>query len=168
MRRKIYPLQELLEHINKERNSHLILAGGCFDIFHIGHLEYLEGAKALGGTLVVGINSDSSINRIKSKEPFFKEHQRSRIIASLECVDYVFIFDEDTLDESLFKIVPDIFAKGIDYQGKYIIESKTTKRLGIKIKLIGDEKRTSSSYISSALIKRCHKDTEEIIEHLNS
>lgn len=154
MRKKIYPLHKLTGILNDLNNDQLILACGCFDIFHIGHLEYLEGAKALGGILIVGVNSDSSIKTIKNKEPFFNEYQRSKIIESLECVDYVFIFREDTADNALLKLTPDIFAKGIDYKGKHIIESSTADNLGIKVVLVGDVKKASSSHIYRLLLER--------------
>lgn len=128
----------------KKKGFKIVLAGGCFDIFHIGHLSYLEGARALGDLLIVGINSDSSYFRVKGRSPSFVELSRARMISSLQIVDYVFIFSEDTMSTSLSVLKPDIFAKGFDYKGKEFPEKRVCRENGIEISLIGDSKESSS------------------------
>jgi D-glycero-beta-D-manno-heptose 1-phosphate adenylyltransferase len=149
--RKILTIEEIMTNI--VATDKVILAGGCFDILHIGHIEYLYGAKELGNKLIVGVNSDESIINIKNHIPTMNAYDRSIIIASLECVDYVFIFAEDTLDKSLTMIKPTIYAKGIDYLHKKVPESETARQLGVHIKLIGDTKKTSSSQIKNLILE---------------
>lgn len=116
---------------------------GCFEVFHIGHLEYLEGAKALGDILVVGVNSDQYIQEHKQRKPIFNVNERMRIIQSLSCVDYVFEFSEETFDESLSRLCPKIFAKGVDRT--VVLEEQTCLENGIEIVRIGEEKKGNAT-----------------------
>jgi len=106
---------------NKILGKKIVFTNGCFDILHIGHVKYLQEAKRLGDILVVGINSDSSVRKLKgSPRPFNSEEDRSSIIASLESVDYVVIFDEETPEKLIKFLLPDTLVKGGDYQNQTI------------------------------------------------
>jgi len=115
---KIYDRESLIAYIEKERQkgSTVVLANGCFDVLHVGHVRYLEGAKALGDLLIVGINSDRQVTALKGREqPIVPERERAEVVASLAAVDLVTIFDEPTVETLLLAIKPDIHAKGTDY-----------------------------------------------------
>ena len=121
----------------------IVCACGCFEIFHIGHLEYLKEAKKLGDILIVGINADEYIKTKKGREPIFNEYDRCRIISSIQYVDYVFLFKENTFDISLCKLLPDFFVKGCDRTE--VLEEKTALKKGIIIKKVGKSKLSSST-----------------------
>ncbi|MGN7401975.1 adenylyltransferase/cytidyltransferase family protein [Cytobacillus praedii] len=150
--KKIFKLEEINQEIFTKRESKkVVLAGGCFDIFHIGHLEYLQGAKDLGDILIVGVNSDDSYLWCKSRKPRFSEEQRISIIAALEMVDYVFVFNHRTLKEAIEIISPHVFTKGIDYKNKKIIEEDVCQQKNIGIEYIGECKKASSSNLYDIL-----------------
>lgn len=110
---KIVSLAALLERLAENRPKRVVFTNGCFDLLHLGHLVSLESARSLGDLLIVGLNSDSSVRRIKGDgRPIVPEHERARMLAGLECVDYVVIFDEDTPERLLKAIRPDIACKG--------------------------------------------------------
>tara|TARA_B100000795_G_scaffold270020_1_gene261940 strand:+ start:13685 stop:15109 length:1425 start_codon:yes stop_codon:yes gene_type:complete len=114
----------------KNKNKKIIFTNGCFDILHIGHIKYLEMAKSFGDILILGLNSDNSIKRIKGKNrPINIENDRAYILASLEVVDYLVIFDEDTPYELIKLIKPDILVKGGDYEGKEVVGQDIVKEL---------------------------------------
>lgn len=97
-------------------SKRIVFTNGCFDILHIGHLQLLEKAKSFGDILIVGLNSDQSVKKLKgSMRPILPQRDRARLIAALEMVDYVVIFNEDTPYELLSQIKPDILVKGSDY-----------------------------------------------------
>ncbi|MGA5691450.1 adenylyltransferase/cytidyltransferase family protein [Cytobacillus pseudoceanisediminis] len=156
MRNKLLNKEELLNKNKqiKERNKNLkiVLAGGCFDIFHVGHLDYLELSRELGDILIVAVNSDKSIKRIKGQPPVFQSKHRTKVLAALEVVDYVYIFPEDNLCGLLGELKPDIFVKGIDYKGIYFPEMSVAEDFNIEIKCVGKEKISSSSLLRKNLI----------------
>jgi len=128
----IMSLQKFLIILNSLRKSknRIVFTNGCFDILHLGHVKYLEEAKKLGDTLIVGINSDSSVSRLKGKtRPINSIKDRSQIIASLKSVDYVIPFEEDTPFELIKAIVPDILVKGSDYKDKNVVGEEIAKEL---------------------------------------
>jgi D-beta-D-heptose 7-phosphate kinase/D-beta-D-heptose 1-phosphate adenosyltransferase len=111
-------------------NKKIIFTNGCFDILHLGHVKYLEKAKSFGDTLIVGLNSDNSVRRLKGESrPIKDEYDRAYILASLEVVDYVVLFDEDTPYNLIKAIKPDILVKGGDYQNKSIVGSDIAKEV---------------------------------------
>jgi len=115
---KIVTRQQIQEITARLRNAgrKIVFTNGCFDILHIGHLELLEAARGRGDTLIVGLNSDNSVRRLKGSErPLNREADRARILAALETVDYVVIFEEDTPRQLIEAIIPDILVKGGDY-----------------------------------------------------
>ncbi|MDA8755357.1 D-glycero-beta-D-manno-heptose-7-phosphate kinase [Candidatus Pseudothioglobus singularis] len=127
----------------KNKGQKIVFTNGCFDILHIGHIKYLEKAKKFGDILILGLNSDNSIKRLKGKDrPITSETDRAYILASLEVVDYLVIFDEDTPLELIKLIQPDILAKGNDYQGKKIVGHNIAKEIKL-IEFIDDKSTTN-------------------------
>jgi D-beta-D-heptose 7-phosphate kinase/D-beta-D-heptose 1-phosphate adenosyltransferase len=129
--RKIKTLKQLIEIRKglKRRAKRVVFTNGCFDLLHRGHIECLRKAKSFGDVLIVGINSDSSVRKIKGEErPILPQDDRAEILASLEMVDYVLIFSEETPHRVIARLVPDVLVKGGDYKreeivGKDIVES---------------------------------------------
>jgi len=120
----IFTLEQVLEFRKKARESgkKVVFTNGCFDIIHRGHIEYLTEAAKLGNVLIVGINTDASVRRIKEKgRPVISEEDRAVIIASLRCVDAVCFFDEDTPSELIKSIRPDVLVKGSEYSIEEIV-----------------------------------------------
>ena len=110
-------------------NKKIVFTNGCFDILHIGHIRYLKEARSLGDILVVGLNSDSSISRIKPGRPLTPEGERAEILSSLSMVDFITIFDEDTPYELIREIQPDILVKGSDWAKKDIVGADIVKEV---------------------------------------
>ena len=143
--------EELRAFVAEKRANGLkiILANGCFDLIHAGHIRYLQGARDLGGTLVVGINSDEQVRLLKgSNRPYISENDRAEIVAALRMVDAVTIFDEPTVEELIFAIKPDFHAKGTDYSVDTVPERETVKSYGGTIAIVGDPKDHSSSELA--------------------
>lgn len=114
----------------KQQDFKIVFTNGCFDILHFGHISYLNQARALGDLLIVGLNSDNSIKRLKGKDrPINSQEDRAALLCALECVDFVIIFDEDTPLELIKAIQPHFLAKGADYQGKEVVGSEFAKKL---------------------------------------
>jgi D-beta-D-heptose 7-phosphate kinase/D-beta-D-heptose 1-phosphate adenosyltransferase len=114
----------------RNKNRNIVFTNGCFDVLHIGHIKYLETAKSFGDILIVGLNSDESVQRLKGKNrPINCQDDRAYILASLEVIDYVVIFDEDTPVDLINLIQPDILAKGGDYKGKNVVGQDIAKEL---------------------------------------
>jgi rfaE bifunctional protein nucleotidyltransferase chain/domain len=111
----------------KAAGKKVIFTNGCFDIIHIGHIRCLKEAKSLGDVLVVAVNSDRSVSRIKPERPVNPQDQRAEVLASLEMVDYVTIFDEDTPYELIKLLQPDVLVKGGDWKKEEIIGSDIAK-----------------------------------------
>src|ERR1043165_5969138 len=102
--------------IARKYGARIVFANGCFDILHVGHVRYLEGAKALGDLLVVGVNSDAQVRAQKGEgRPYTPERERAEIVAAVRAVDLVIIFQEPTVEQLLLAIRPDFHAKGTDY-----------------------------------------------------
>lgn len=145
---------EVVARVNDERlrGSKIILANGCFDIIHAGHIRYLAGAKGLGGFLVVGLNSDKQVGMLKGDgRPYINERERAEIIASLRCVDVVTIFDEPTVNELIDAIRPDIHAKGTDYTTETVPERERVRSYGGRVAIVGDPKDHSSTGLIRAV-----------------
>ena len=117
----IFPLEELAEVLNerRRRGEKIALTNGCFDLLHVGHVRYLQEAAGAGDVLVVGVNSDASVRRLKGDgRPVISQQDRAAMIAALGCVDYVLVFDEDTPHRMLERLQPDVLVKGGNYAGK--------------------------------------------------
>lgn len=132
--------------IERRNNAKIVLANGCFDLFHVGHIRYLAGAKALGDILIVGINSDEQVKKLKGeKRPFMPENERAEIISALKFVDYVTIFPEPTVTELIRAVKPDFHAKGTDYTTETVPEREIVKEYGGRVAIVGDPKDHSST-----------------------
>jgi D-glycero-beta-D-manno-heptose 1-phosphate adenylyltransferase len=132
--------------IARKHGARVVLANGCFDILHVGHIRYLEGAKALGDVLVVGINSDEQVRAQKGEgRPFVPERERAEIVAAVRAVDFVTIFTEPTVEQLLLSIRPDIHAKGTDYTEDSVPERHVVRSFGGRVMIVGDPKDHSST-----------------------
>ncbi len=112
------------------KNKKIVFTNGCFDMMHIGHIESLQDAKKQGDLLVVGINTDTSVRKLKgTSRPLFDEEIRTRCVEALECVDYVILFGDDTPSSILKELRPEVYVKGIEYSGKYLAGSEYSKKV---------------------------------------
>ncbi|MBF0520558.1 MAG: adenylyltransferase/cytidyltransferase family protein [Nitrospirae bacterium] len=120
---KVLGLLELKSRINalKADGKKIVFTNGCFDIIHVGHTRYLAMAKSLGDILIVAVNSDDSVGRLKLGRPIVSEHERAEVLASLSVVDYVVIFNDDTPYETICELCPDVLVKGGDWKKKDIV-----------------------------------------------
>ncbi len=132
--------------IARKHGARIVLANGCFDILHVGHIRYLEGAKKLGDVLVVGVNSDDQVRTQKGVgRPLVPERERAEIIAAIRAVDFVTIFTEPTVEQLLLSIRPDIHAKGTDYTEDSVPERDVVRSFGGRVMIVGDPKDHSST-----------------------
>ena len=132
--------------IARKGGARVVFANGCFDLLHVGHVRYLEAAKGLGDLLVVGVNSDEQVWRLKGEgRPFIPARERAEVIASLRAVDYVTIFPEPTVTELLLALRPDIHAKGTDYTEETVPERDVVRSFGGRVQIVGDPKDHSST-----------------------
>jgi D-beta-D-heptose 7-phosphate kinase/D-beta-D-heptose 1-phosphate adenosyltransferase len=119
------------------RGRRVVFTNGCFDLLHVGHVRYLQKARQLGDLLVLGLNSDASIRRLKGpRRPLIAQDERAHILAALDCIDYVTIFDEDTPLELLEALRPDILVKGGDYTPGTVVGKDMVEGYGGKVELI--------------------------------
>jgi rfaE bifunctional protein nucleotidyltransferase chain/domain len=127
--RDIKELKKLVEDL-KSQGKRIVFTNGCFDILHAGHVDYLEKAKSFGDVLIVGMNSDSSIRRIKGeKRPIIPESYRARVLVGLRAVDYVFIFSDDTPYEVIKTVRPHVLVKGADWELEKIVGREFAERV---------------------------------------
>ena len=132
--------------------ARVVLANGCFDILHVGHVRYLEGARSLGDFLVVAINSDAQVEKLKGEgRPLMPQDQRAEMVASLEAVNLVTIFDEPTVEQLLLDMKPDIHAKGTDYTEDTVPEREIVRSYGGRVAIAGDPKDHSTSKLMARL-----------------
>ncbi len=130
----------------------IALANGVFDLFHVGHLRYLEGAAQLADVLVVAVNSDASTRAYKGPgRPVIPEAERAEIVAALACVDHVLIFDEPNVERVLLALRPDVHAKGTDYTEETVPERAIVMAYGGRVAICGDPKHHSSSELLGKL-----------------
>jgi rfaE bifunctional protein nucleotidyltransferase chain/domain len=144
----------LVEHVSAARQlgARVVMANGCFDILHAGHVRYLKGARELGDLLVVGVNSDQQVRTLKGPgRPIMPEAERAEIVASLEAVDLVTIFDEPTVEALLLALKPDIHAKGTDYTEDTVPEREVVRSYGGRVAIVGDPKDHSTSRLIGRL-----------------
>jgi D-glycero-beta-D-manno-heptose 1-phosphate adenylyltransferase len=146
--------EELVQRVNADRQhgSRIIFANGCFDVLHVGHVRYLAGARELGDVLVVGVNSDDQVARLKGPgRPVLPAQERAEIVAALEFVSYVTVFDEPTVEELLLALKPDVHAKGTDYTEDSVPERNVVRSYGGRVAIVGDPKDHSTSEILARL-----------------
>jgi rfaE bifunctional protein nucleotidyltransferase chain/domain len=133
----------------------VVFANGCFDLLHAGHIRYLQSAKSMGDVLILGINSDACVASLKgSGRPLQPEGERAEILASLECVDYVLLFDAPTVDGILKELKPDIHAKGTDYTEDSVPERDTVRAYGGRVAIVGDPKNHSTRDLIHTILSR--------------
>ncbi|MEP6637244.1 MAG: adenylyltransferase/cytidyltransferase family protein [Acidobacteriota bacterium] len=136
----------------RKAGARVVLANGCFDVLHVGHVRYLQGARALGDLLVVGINSDRQVALLKGAgRPIMGERERAEVVAAIEAVDLVTIFDEPTVTNLLLALRPDIHAKGTDYTEDTVPERETVRSYGGRVAIVGDPKNHSTSQLLGRL-----------------
>jgi len=135
----------------------ITLANGAFDLLHVGHVRYLRAAKALGGRLVVAVNSDESVRALKGEgRPLMPAAERAEILAALADVDTVVIFPEGNVEALIREIRPDIHAKGTDYTAESVPEREEVLRNGGRVVIVGDPKDHSSSQIIHSKLGQRH------------
>lgn len=133
----------------------IVFSNGCFDILHAGHVDYLEKARHFGDKLVIGLNSDASVKRIKGKgRPVVSENARAKVLAALQFVDLVTLFEEDTPLRLIEKILPDILVKGNDYRISEIIGAGTVEKNGGKVETIPLLEGFSTSDVINEIINK--------------
>ena len=144
---KLLPLESLESVVValKASGKTVVFANGCFDLLHVGHIRYLQSARQLGDALVVGLNSDESVRRLKGPQrPLMPENERAEILAALACVDYVVLFQEPTVEGLLRVLKPDIQCKGTDYTEETVPEREVVRSYGGRVAIAGDPKDHST------------------------
>jgi rfaE bifunctional protein nucleotidyltransferase chain/domain len=145
----------LAEH--RRRGQRIVLANGCFDTIHVGHIRYLEGSRREGEVLIVGVNSDSSVCALKGAgRPILPESARAALVGALRAVDYVVVFSEPNVEALLEDLRPDVHAKGTDYTINSVPERVTSARLGIRVAIVGDPKDHSTREFLDSVRKAPH------------
>ncbi len=155
--RKILDREQLLKELSKKSRGEttLALANGCFDLLHVGHVRYLKGAKAEADVLLVAVNSDRSVRVLKGEgRPLQEEGDRAEIVASLACVDYVTVFDEDTVEVLIDALHPDVHCKGTDYTQETVPERDAVLKYGGRVAIVGDPKDHATTEIIGRLTRR--------------
>lgn len=154
---KVKNLEELkkIREIAREKGQKVVLANGCFDMFHSGHISYLEESKQKGDILIVAVNSDDSIISLKGpKRPIFPLEERLEILNAFEAVDYLIVFDENTCEKLLRELRPDVHSKGTDYTVETVPERNVAIELGIETYIAGEPKENASKDIIMTVLKK--------------
>jgi len=154
MQSNVLTREELIQRVKAARKegARIVLANGCFDVLHVGHVRYLAGAGELGDVLVVGINSDEQVAIQKGDgRPVLPEAERAEIVGALEPVTYVTIFNEPTVEQLLLNLRPDVHAKGTDYTTDTVPERDVVRSYGGQVAIVGDPKDHSTSAIIARL-----------------
>jgi len=147
--------QILTQH--KNRGERIVLANGCFDTLHVGHIRYLEGARSEGDVLVVGVNDDASVCALKGPgRPILDQNARATLVGAVRAVDYVVLFSEATVESLLEYLRPDVHAKGTDYTAETVPERAVAARLGIRVAIVGDPKDHSTRELLESVRKAPH------------
>ena len=157
MKKKVKEKEELWRSLRevKAKGKRIVFTNGCFDLLHIGHLRYLEKAKTLGDILVVGVNSDSSVQRLKGPErPILPLEERMELLSGLECVDYVISFDESTPLELISFLKPHILVKGGDWSKETIVGKEVVEGLGGEVVVLPFVEGNSTSNLIETILKR--------------
>ena len=145
--RKALTERDLQSRVADDRRAGrtVAFANGVFDLLHVGHVRYLQGARAEADRLVVAINSDASTRRLKGEgRPILDENARAELVGALRCVDYVVIFDDPTVDRLLNLLKPDVHCKGTDYTPETVPERETVRAYGGRVAIVGDPKDHST------------------------
>ena len=154
----IEALRPVVERL-KQVGETIVFANGCFDLLHVGHIRYLEGARRLGDVLIVGLNSDDSVRQLKGLgRPLMPEGERAEILAAISFVDYIVIFDEPTVERLLLQIRPDIHCKGTDYTVDSVPEREVVLSYGGRIAIVGDPKDHSTRDLIREVLKKAGRE----------
>ena len=152
-------LQRIIKDL-KAKGKKIVFTNGCFDLLHLGHVRYLEKAKSLGDILVVGINSDRSVQSLKGPErPILPEEERAEILSSLGCVDYVTIFNELTPLELISSLEPHILVKGGDWTKETTVGKEVVEKSGGEVVILPFVEGSSTSNLIETILKRYEKRT---------
>jgi D-glycero-beta-D-manno-heptose 1-phosphate adenylyltransferase len=157
---KLLEAGALAEHVEelKKSKKKIVFTNGCFDILHAGHVRYLQAARALGDVLIVGLNSDVSVQGLKGPtRPINNEEDRAEVLAGLSAVDGITFFSEQTAERLIELVKPDIYVKGGDYVIEKIPEAKIVEKVGGKVVLIPEVPGRSSTKIISRIKETCEK-----------
>ena len=147
-------LKKVVERLKKE-GKRVVFTNGCFDLIHVGHTRYLQEARKLGDVLIVGVNSDRSVRRIKGKKrPVIPEEERAEVLSALQCVDFVVIFHEPDPLNIISLLKPDVLVKGGDWSEDAIIGREVVESIGGKVVRIPEIKGASSSSIIDKIVNR--------------
>jgi len=158
-KQKIKHIEELKIIVSQihDEGRKVVFANGCFDLLHAGHVRYLQSARDLGDVLILGINSDACVAALKGRgRPIQPEGERAEILASLDCVDYVLLFDTPTVDNILEELKPDVHAKGTDYSEESVPERETVRAYGGQIAITGDPKNHSTKDLIHTILSKFH------------
>lgn len=140
--------------VARKEGAKIVFANGCFDVLHVGHTRYLAGARQLGDLLIVGVNSDDQVRIQKGAgRPILSEIERAELVAALESVDYVTVFEEPTVEQLLLTLKPDVHAKGTDYTADTVPERDVVRSYGGRVAIVGDPKDHSTSSLLARLRK---------------
>jgi rfaE bifunctional protein nucleotidyltransferase chain/domain len=160
IKKKIVSLPALKKKLalGRKKKYKILFTNGCFDILHLGHVLYLEKAKKPNRMVIVGLNSDNSIKHIKGdKRPIVSQNERAYVLAGLESVDFVTIFNEATPQKLIEAVRPDILAKGADWKGKEVAGGEFVRSYGGKVEFIEYVKGHSSTDIIKKILETCQK-----------
>jgi D-beta-D-heptose 7-phosphate kinase/D-beta-D-heptose 1-phosphate adenosyltransferase len=160
MKQKIRARRALLKIAKdlKAKGKRIVFTNGCFDLLHIGHVHYLEKAKALGDILVVGVNSDASVRKLKGpKRPILPERERAGILSGLGCVDYITIFPEIDPLRLISSLQPDVLVKGGDWTKEQTVGKEVVERSGGEVVILPFIKGASTSNLIRTILKRYEK-----------
>jgi D-glycero-beta-D-manno-heptose 1-phosphate adenylyltransferase len=153
----LIPKEKIVKLRNKFKveNKKVVFTNGVFDILHSGHVDYLAKSKSLGDILIVGLNSDSSVKKIKGdKRPIISETERAFILSNLKSVDYVTLFDEETPKELIKILIPDVLVKGADWQMDKIVGREIVEQKGGEVKTIDFVNEQSTSKIIKSILEK--------------
>lgn len=164
MNEKILPRAQLAalgERLHRE-GRRIVLANGCFELLHVGHVRYLQGARAEGDVLVVAVNGDRAVSGLKGPgRPLLPAEARVELVAALECVDYAVIFDDLTAEGVLRDLRPHVHCKGTDYTADSVPERAVMEELGGAVRIVGDAKSHSTRDILAEIRKRSKTVTSD-------
>jgi rfaE bifunctional protein nucleotidyltransferase chain/domain len=144
----------LAERLRAE-GKRIVLANGCFDLLHVGHVRYLDAARRLGDVLFVGINGDAAVTRLKGGgRPLMPAVERVELLSALRAVDHVVVFDDDTADALVAAVRPDVHAKGTDYTADSVPERETVRKHGGRVAIVGDPKDHATRDVIGEIARR--------------
>ena len=142
----------LAERLRAE-GKRIVMANGCFDVLHVGHVRYLGAARKLGDVLFLGVNDDAAVSRLKGRgRPVMPVAERVEILQALRDVDHVVVFADDTADELVTRLRPDVHAKGTDYTAEGVPEAATARAVGARVAIAGDPKSHSTRDVIAKIL----------------